>query len=34
MNGEWEDVAEDTRDEVQVLWSGDFGQDWETEWRA
>ena len=34
MNGEWEDVTEDTHDEVQDLWSGDFGQDWETEWRA
>ncbi|CAG7966486.1 unnamed protein product [Penicillium salamii] len=34
MNGEWEDVTEDTRDEVQDLWSGDYGQDWETEWRA
>jgi hypothetical protein len=34
MNGEWEDVTEDIHDEVQVLWSGDFGQDWETEWRA
>ncbi|CAG8945128.1 unnamed protein product [Penicillium salamii] len=34
LNGEWEDVTEDTRDEVQDLWSGDFGQDWEAEWRA
>jgi hypothetical protein len=24
MNGEWEDVTEDTHDEVQVLWSGRF----------
>jgi hypothetical protein len=34
MNGEWEDVTEDTRDEVQVLWSGDFGRYGETEWRT
>lgn len=33
VNGEWEDVTEDTRDEVQVLWSGEFEQDWESEWR-
>ncbi|CEJ62515.1 hypothetical protein PMG11_11012 [Penicillium brasilianum] len=34
MNGEWEDVTEDTRDEVQVLWASHFGDNWETEWRA
>ncbi|KAJ6099712.1 hypothetical protein N7467_001247 [Penicillium canescens] len=33
MNGEWENVTEDTRDEVQVLWSSDSGHNWETEWR-
>jgi hypothetical protein len=33
-NGEWEDVTEDTFDEVQVLWSSRFGDNWETEWRA
>jgi hypothetical protein len=34
MNGEWQDVTDDIRDEVQVLRSSDFGDDWETEWRA
>ncbi|KAJ5260964.1 hypothetical protein N7524_006098 [Penicillium chrysogenum] len=34
MNGEWEDVTEDTRDELRVLWSSDLGRNWETEWRA
>ncbi|OKO89263.1 hypothetical protein PENSUB_13798 [Penicillium subrubescens] len=34
MNGEWEDVTEDTFDEVQVLWSSHFGDNWETAWRA
>jgi hypothetical protein len=34
MDGEWEDVTEDIRHEIQVLWSSDFGDNWETEWRA
>ena len=34
MDGQWEDVTEDIRDEIQVLWSSDFGYNWETEWRA
>ncbi|KAJ5474047.1 hypothetical protein N7475_003613 [Penicillium sp. IBT 31633x] len=34
MDGQWEDVTEDICDEIQVLWSSDFGYNWETEWRA
>jgi hypothetical protein len=34
MDGQWEDVTEDIRDEIQDLWSSDFGYNWETEWRA
>ncbi|CAG8154115.1 unnamed protein product [Penicillium nalgiovense] len=34
MDGQWEDVTEDIRDEIQVLWSSDFGYNWKTEWRA
>ncbi|KAJ5337486.1 uncharacterized protein N7506_005508 [Penicillium brevicompactum] len=33
MDGEWEDVTEDTRDEVQDLWSGQFEKGWEFETR-
>ncbi|CDM38549.1 unnamed protein product [Penicillium roqueforti FM164] len=34
VNGEWEDVTEDICDEIQVLWSSNFGHNWETKWRA
>lgn len=32
LNGEWENVTEDILDEVEDLWSSEFGQSWETEW--